>query len=213
MKQIWDGTLTLAAYRRALGDLKTDFPTNYLIAEIPQIVSQIHRPKILLRHDISGSLSKAWDMARLEHELGYRASYMIRDGSPDLDLYVSGTAELLHRIRGLGHEIGLSLALPEAKPALEELEARVEEAGARLSDLLGFPIFSVSFTASIPAMPQDSQFVGSKINASAPLMTRWTLEDSQPLWELEPPQAADEDPDRALLQVIVRPEVWRDAEL
>jgi hypothetical protein len=213
MKQIWDGTLTLEAYRDVLVSLKFDFPTNYLIAEIPQIVSQIHRPKILLRHYISGSLAKAWDMARLEHELGYRASYMIRDDSPDLDLGAQDTVERLQRIRGLGHEIGICLALPEARPALEELEARVEEAGARLSDLLGFPVFSVSFTGPIPAVPHESQFVGSKVNASAPLMTRWALEDSQPRWELEPPLDADEDPARALLQVIVRPEIWGTAEL
>ncbi len=208
MKQIWDGTLSLAAYRGVLDALKTDFPTNYLIAEIPQILSQIHRPKILIRHDISGSLSRALDMARLEHELAYRASYMIQGDSPRMNLTHQDTIVMLHKIRELGHEIGLYIVLPETLFSLEELGGHVEEAGARLSNLLGFPVFSVSFSSSIPGTPEDSQFVGSKINATAPLMMRWTLEDSQPAWELEPPQTADDDPARALLQVIVRPEVW-----
>lgn len=29
------------------------------------------------------------------------------------------------------------------------------------------------------------------------------------IWEIEPPRAADDDPAGALLQVIVRPEIWR----
>jgi hypothetical protein len=74
--------------------------------------------------------------------------------------------------------------------------------------MLGFPVFSVSFSTPIPQVPEDSQFVGSKINATSPLMMRWTLEDTQPLWEIEPPRAADYDPARALLQVIVRPDIW-----
>lgn len=208
MKQIWDGTLSLAAYRGVLDALKTDFPTNYLIAEIPQILSQIHRPKILIRHDISGSLSRALDMARLEHELAYRASYMIQGDSPRMNLTHQDTIVMLHKIRELGHEIGLYMVLPETLLSIEELGGHVEEAGTRLSNLLGFPTFSVSFSSSIPGTPEDSQFVGSKINATAPLMMRWTLEDSQPAWELVPPQTADDDPARALLQVIVRPEVW-----
>jgi hypothetical protein len=207
-KKIWDGTLSMTAYREVLDRLKVDFPTNYLIAEIPQILSQIHRPKILIRHDITGSLSQAWDMARVEHELGYRASYMVPDGSPDLDPADPGTLELLHRIRGLGHEIGLYQALPETLPTLDRIAQHVEAGGDRLSELLGFPIFSVSFSAPPPETPEDSQFVGSKINATAPLMMRWVLEDSRPAWEIETPRAADEDPDRALLQVIVRPEAW-----
>ncbi len=212
MKQIWDGTRSLRAYRNALSTLKTDFPTNYLIAEIPQIVSQIHRPKILVRHDVSGSISRAWDMARVEHELGYRASYMIPGDSPGLDITDPDTVGLLQRIRGLGHEIGLYQSLPDTPPPRGKIVKQVEDAGARLARLLGFPIFSVSFSAPIPETPADSQFVGSKINATAPLMTRWILDDSWPAWELEPPQAADEDPARALLQVIVRPEIWKAGE-
>jgi len=209
MKRIWDGTLSPAAYRDALNTLKTDFPTHYLIHEIPQILSQIHRPKILIRHNISGSLSKARDMARLEHELAYRASYMIQGDSPLMDLTHDDSIGMLHKIRELGHEIGLFMVLPETPPSREELEGQVEEAGARLSNLLGFPVFSVSFSTPISGIPEDSQFVGSKINATAPLMTRWTLEDTQPFWEIEPPRAADDDPARALLQVIVRPDIWR----
>jgi hypothetical protein len=208
MKQIWDGTFSLQAYRAALNALRKDFPTNYLIAEIPQIVSQIHRPKILIRHDIAGSLRGAWDMACLERDLEYRASYMIRDDSPLIDLTRPEAAGLLRRIRELGHEIGLFLSFPEPPVSAGEVGDRVAEAGARLSDLLGFPIFSVSISIPIPDTPEDSQFMGGKVNATAPLMMRWTLEDSQPPWELEPPRAADEDPSRALLQVIVRPEAW-----
>jgi len=208
MKQIWDGTLSPAAYRGALSALKTDFPTHYLIHEIPQILSQIHRPKILIRHNIAGSLARAWDMARLEYELGYRASYMIQGDSPRMDLTHTGSIGILHKIRELGHEIGLFMVLPETPHSLEELERRVDEAGARLQNLLDFPVFSVAFSSQVPGIPEDSQFVGSKINATAPLMMRWTLEDSQPLWVIEPPRAAGDDPTRALLQVIVRPDIW-----
>jgi hypothetical protein len=207
MKKIWDGVYSHQAYREALNALQAEFPTNYLIAEIPQILSQIHRPKILIRHDIRGSLSQAWAMARLENKLGFRASYMIQSDSPHLDLAQQDAIALVHRIRELGHEIGLHVVW-KALTSFPELEQHVERAGTALSHLLGFPIFSVSFSSPPPNIPEDSQFVGSKINATAHVMMKWTLEDSQTIWEIEPARAAVDDPDRALLQVIVRPEAW-----
>ncbi len=208
MKRIWNGTFTYQEYRAILTALKSNFPTNYVIREIPQILSQIHRPKFLVRHDVTKSLAKALDMARLEHALEIRATYMIQSGPPNFFFKQAGSIDLLGSIRDLGHEVGLFVADGWQTTPDSSLEAYVQEETRRIMQKTGFPIFSVSLQYHPPYLPNDSQFIGGKINASAPIMMKWSLQDTESFWEVDQPRPAGDDPDRALLQVIVRPDVW-----
>jgi hypothetical protein len=210
MKRIWNGDFTYQAYRTILNTLKSDFPTNYLIREIPQILSQIHRPKFLVRHDVTESLAKALEMARLEHALGIRATYMIRSApSPDAFFNTAGSSELIGSIRELGHEVGLFVADDWQTAAPTSLETYVQSETRKITQKTGFPIFSVSLQNPPPDLSYDSQFIGGKINASAPVMMKWSLQDTESFWEIDQPKPAGGEQDRALLQVIVRPDVWR----
>jgi hypothetical protein len=212
MKTIWDGTTSLRAYREALEILRNHIPTNYLIREIPQILSQIHRPKLILRHDVHHSLEKAAAMARLEYSLGLRASYMLDTGSPSVRMDQPRTLEHIKKIQEMGHEIGLCMPAPSDRSEWHGLIPVIQAESARLRRRLGFPLYSVSLSAAPMNPPDDSLFIGTAVNADAPLLTRWCLSDRDATWEFERPRPAEEDPDRALLQIVVRPEVWDDEE-
>ncbi len=211
MQRIWNGDFTYQAYRSILSTLKSDFPTHYLIREIPQILSQIHRPKFLVRHDVTDSLAKALEMARLENALDIRATYMIRSAlSPAVFLNTPGSREMIGSIRELGHEIGLFIADDWRVQPHTSLETYVQNASHKIAQKTGCPIFSVSLQNPPPDLPQDSQFVGGKINASAPILMKWSLQDTESFWEIDQPRSAGDEPDRALLQIIVRPDVWKE---
>jgi hypothetical protein len=208
VKTIWTGTFSYPAYHEVLETLKMDFPSNFLISEIPQILSQIHRPKLLIRHDLRNSLEKALDMARIEFDHNVRAAYMVPCDSKGIDLERPANLASLKKIKDLGHEIGLFMPAPKEPVASSIFERAVHQAGNRLSQRLGFPIFSVALAAPPPDLPEDSLFVGNKVNATAPIMMRWVLNDTDKIWEISDPKPAEEDPKRALIQVVVRPEAW-----
>ncbi len=65
------------------------------------------QPLIILRHDIDRSLSRALTMARMEKELGVRATYFVRVHAPTYNVFEYNTYRALQEIRSLGHEIGL----------------------------------------------------------------------------------------------------------
>ncbi len=207
-KTIWSGVYTYGAYSKALEELSRDFPTNYLIGDIPQILSQIHRPKMIIRHDVVYSLEKALVMARLERDLGLRAAYMLRGDSPHLSLESLPSRKILNEIRSLGHEIGLnvSTALTSLPPA--SLVRLIQAECARLSRQLAHAVLAVSLAGPAPARSNESLFIGDRINATSAVMMKWVLSDAEEAWTISAPSPAEEDPDRALLQVIVRPEVW-----
>jgi hypothetical protein len=207
-KTIWKGEFTYAAYGKALAELSRDFTTNYLIGDIPQILSQIHRPKLVIRHDVVYSLEKALDMARLEHDLGFRAAYMLRSDSPHLPLESLPSRKILNEMRALGHEIGLnvSAALTSLPPV--SLIRFIQAECASLSQRLDFAVLAVSLASPAPAPATESLFIGDRVNATSPVMMKWALSDADEAWKIRAPRPAEEDPDRALLQVIVRPVVW-----
>ncbi len=207
-KTVWNGVYTYEAYGKALEEIKRDFPTNYLIGDIPQILSQIHRPKLIIRHDVVYSLEKALAMSRLEHDLGLRAAYMVRSDSPLIPLESPTSRKILNEIRSLGHEIGLNVSTAPASLSPGSLARSIRAECARLSRQLEFPVLAVSLAGPAPAPAAESLFIGDRVNATSSVMMKWTLSDAEAAWNIQSPRPAEEDPDRALLQVIARPAVW-----
>jgi hypothetical protein len=70
---------------------------------------------LFLRHDVDLSLEAALEMARLEHELGVRATYflMTESGFYNLDSHVGLYA--LRQLRRWGHAVGLHAVYPRAE--------------------------------------------------------------------------------------------------
>ena len=70
---------------------------------------------LFLRHDVDLSLEAALEMARLEHELGVRATYflMTESGFYNLDSHVGKYAQ--RQLRQWGHAVGLHAVYPRAE--------------------------------------------------------------------------------------------------
>lgn len=62
---------------------------------------------ILLRHDIDYSLQLALKMAKLEAEIGVKATYFILFSSHFYNIFDEDNIQIAHQIKELGHEIGL----------------------------------------------------------------------------------------------------------
>jgi len=76
---------------------------------------------LLLRHDVDLSLEAAVELARLEAELGARATYFLMTESVFYNLDSALGRETLATLRDLGHRVGLHAVWPRA-----ELDARFE---------------------------------------------------------------------------------------
>src|SRR5436305_7439061 len=70
---------------------------------------------VYLRHDVDLSLEAALEMARIEHELGVRATYflMTESGFYNLDSHVG--QQTLRQLREWGHAVGLHAVYPRAE--------------------------------------------------------------------------------------------------
>jgi hypothetical protein len=135
------GGFTVAHYReiieRAL-DLGYEFST---ISEHESVQS----PRlILMRHDIDLSLENCLRFARIEHELGVRATYFVRVHGRLYNPFEFHSYRSLQEIESLGHELGLHYEPGFAVAVGEDPAAMVRREKAILEAILDHPIASAS---------------------------------------------------------------------
>ena len=70
-------------------------------------VSEKKTPYLILRHDVDYSLEAAFEMARIEKNLGITSTYFVLASCEVYDLHEEKNANWLRKISDLGHEIGL----------------------------------------------------------------------------------------------------------
>jgi len=96
--------------------------------------------QIILRHDIDYSLQSAFKLARIEAEIGVKATYFIRVHGP-YNIFQKENYKLLKEIEKFGHEIGLhfeagtlgpTLGLNEVSLFLKEKEILEAVLGAKI---------------------------------------------------------------------------------
>lgn len=184
--------------------LKRHFDSHYLVSEIPQILSQIHRSKFIIRHDVSRCLDTAVRMAELEHSMDIRATYLFNPVSPEIHPERQQVRNSIQAIRNFKHEVGLHL--PGKNPqALKDVVAL----SRKLEKYLSIPILSVSFAETHRELPPGSFFIRGKISASSRIMMGWHVSDkTSSLTGLNPRPSES----RPMLQVIIHPENWMKSE-
>ena len=209
MPNIWDGEFAYKTYKKILETVKASFKLHYLIREIPQILSQIHQPKVILRHDVTDCLEKALTTAEIEHGLSIRTTYMITINSPSFNINDTSSLNIINEINRMGHEVGLCLNNSHLeKSDISEVERMIQIESAILEKQVKFPIFSVSLLNPISKTPPKSLFLGGKINASCYLMMKWSISDQKKPWKAEDIIAKSTKPYQALLQIVTRPHLW-----
>ena len=209
MNMIWNGKFTPPAYEDILDYLQEHFPLNYTVGDIPQILSQIFRPKFVIRHDVLQSLDSALEMSTMEQKRGIRTSYMIHADASDISLESPQTQERIERIKQQGHEVGIYIDTGTSRPPRAELEKLLLAEKERFEKNLSFPVLSVVFPTPPQETDPSSFFIAGLINAASDSLSQWSLSDLQGPW-LQPEIAPDKnDPERCLLQILIHPHLWK----
>jgi hypothetical protein len=81
-----------------------------------------HQGDLYLRHDVDLSLEAALELARVEHELGARATYFLMTESVFYNLLSPPGVRTLRQLRQWGHAVGLHAVHPRL-----ELDGRFDE--------------------------------------------------------------------------------------
>ncbi len=187
-------------FRNFLEKLKKCFDSHYMVSEIPQILSQIHRSKFILRHDVRSNLDTALYMAKVEHSLGIQATFLFDLSSPEIYPENHSARNSIKAIHDFGHEVGLHLS--GSNP---QVQREVITSSRKLEKYLSHSILSISFSENHHDLPPGSFFISGKISASSRIMMGWHVSDKASnliRLNLQPSE------NRPMLQVIIHPENW-----
>jgi hypothetical protein len=116
---------SLAGYRQLITTLQDE---GYAFCEYEEIEERLagDNPFVVLRHDIDISLRPALEIARLEHELGVKATYFVLLRSPFYNALSQANMDIMDQIHSLGHPIATHVDLTmydnDCVAALQEVE-------------------------------------------------------------------------------------------
>lgn len=211
----WSEDFSYAFYSGIVETLKADFrPT--LLRDAPTSEAG-ERPVAIMRHDIDLCPVIASRMARLEHQLNFRSTYLLLTDSPLYRLEDPVTAEAVREIASLGHEIGLHFDLDDdsrlAGRSIAELEDQVSVAAARVEAVSEQPVQSVSFHRPIDWADLGRERIAGLVNAYGTNLMRWYLSDSNACWREGDPLASLRSPRHTTLQMLVHPIWWGERHL
>jgi len=112
---------------------------------------------ILMRHDEDFSLPAAYNLAKIEGDLGIRATYFVRLHAKNYNLLSQESYTLVQNIIEMGHEIGLHYEL-HAHPALLQREKEIfENSRSLLESLFGTEITGMSYHEPARIMNEDDK--------------------------------------------------------
>ncbi len=192
----------LDAYRRILERARA---LDYRICEFRTFPERDARPILLVRHDLDHSLICALPMARLEAELGVRATYFVQVACDFYNLLSKTGRACVRELTQLGHEVGLHY---ESERYLDGGNTQLRLEMELLSDISGQPCLSGS--QHVPIASPGFDAAGSLVNeAYAPRFTRSPMHyisDSLLAWRQATPDALL---DRGVsFQFLTHPENW-----
>lgn len=203
---------TLSEYSRLLGLTTGQYPcAGFEVLDSPSPPARF----AIIRHDIDISPAQALALARIEAELGVRATYSILLSGEFYSPFERMTREILQEIDNLGHDLGLHFdaAWHGVGNETDLTEAIIWEAGV-LNRLLELPaerqikMFSFHNTTPFTMACKASHYAGLR-NAYAGCLqdnVQYTS-DSNGYWiHRSWPELLDQRPDR--IQVLTHPEWW-----
>jgi hypothetical protein len=181
-------------------------------SEAPARLREANGPILFLRHDIDVSIERALDMARIEQEIGMRATYMVLTNAALYDFRLASSIRLIRELHRYGHEVGLHFDIqaegvpPDA--TAEDLDRALARARDALADALGARVSSCSFHRPIPRLLRGPLVIADMVNAYAAELMAGYISDSKASWrEGEPlPKLLAQPID--VLQVLIHPIWW-----
>jgi hypothetical protein len=124
--------------------LETALESGYALVPVEEHASEAELV-CLLRHDVDADLGAALELARIERELGVRATYFVMVRSPVYNVFARRHQLLVEAIAAEGHRIGLHYdpGFPPRAGRSHEEQIAVER--ETLEELLDLPVESVAF--------------------------------------------------------------------
>jgi len=207
----WAADFSYGYFRRLLAALRATYEFR-LFRDAAQPAGH---PSCYIRHDVDVSLERALRMAQVEQQENVPATYMVMNRSLLYSLSSAESRDLLRRIAGLGHEIGLHFDYPDASresggAAPEALEREILIASAELEEALGAPVASLSFHRPVPSVIRGPLSVAGRINAYAAQLMQRYISDSKGQWREGEPLALVSTSAAPVLQVLIHPIWWGD---
>ncbi len=165
----------------------------------------------LWRHDVDFSPQAALRLARIEHSIGVRCTYLFLLRGTFYNLLEERNARIVRSIAALGHEVGLHFdpAAAGARDRRSFDKALLAEAGA-MQQLLGVHVtsFSLHNPDLSPVCPREDRCAGLRNAYAARLFgTADYCSDSNGYWRFEPLDVFLGRPHRAI-HVLTHPGWW-----
>lgn len=193
---------TYDRYRELLADLAASG------AQFRAYDERVRRGDVLLRHDVDLSPARALRVARIEADLGVRATYFFLLSTPLYNVHEEHTRGVVREIERLGHDVGVHFSTHQYPWDGDPGEAAVADAVARERAALGTiadPVETVAFHAP-PDWVLRREFEAFPSTYEPRFFESIDyLADSNQRWRDEPP-LTDGVPDRA--QVLTHPGLW-----
>lgn len=120
--------------------------------------------KILFRHDIDADMGAAERMAKLEGELGVKATYFVMTRSPAYNLFARHNHRLVEQILSYGHSLGLHYDRGFSPRAEMTHDECLEAEAAFLEKIFGVQIDAVSFHQPDPDVVAGRVMSGRFLN-------------------------------------------------
>lgn len=164
----------------------------------------------LIRHDCDNDLVAARDLARIEAELGVRATYFVMIRSALYNLMAPPVSALVHEIVGLGHRLGLHFDEAPCRDATpDEVSRRVDDERAWLAHEFGQPIDVVSFHQPSPrVLANEVRLNCLNTYDRVDMKGLHYLSDSNLRFRSETPLECFERRTHRLLHILLHPEWW-----
>ena len=112
---------------------------------------------ILMRHDLDMSLPAAFNLAKIEGDLGIKATYFVRLHAKNYNLLSQESYSFAHKIIEMGHEIGLHYELHIHPTLLPREEEIFMHSKALLESLLDTEITGMSYHEPARFMNEDDK--------------------------------------------------------
>lgn len=165
---------------------------------------------LILRHDIDVSLAHALSIAEVEAEIGVRASYFVLLRSPLYNPFGPRDLTIIHRLRALGHEIGLHFDASLYANDWAQLNDAATCECAALEAMTGEPVTTISLHRPAKALLGDKRSLGGRLHAYQPRFfgEMGYCSDSRGAWHHGHPLDHDTVAKGRALHLLTHPVWW-----
>ena len=165
---------------------------------------------LIMRHDIDYCLDYALPLAEVEAEAKMLSSYFVLMRSEFYNPGTAGATQVLKRLSAMGHEVGVHFDASQYEQDYETLNAACVNECARLEDIVGQAVRSVSFHRPAKALMGMAETLGGRVHAYQPRFfeNMGYCADSQGRFRFGHPLDHDSIKHKRALQLVTHPVWW-----